>query len=190
MASKVEICKVALARVAGDISIVSLNDGTAESKLCSILYPTTVDSVIIAGSWASCVRRAKLARLAEAPAFGYLYKYQLPTDPLCLKVLDLNGYYPDEDMYAIEGNTLLTDAETCSIRYLARLTDPEAFGPYLTQAIISKLTADLAYNITGKSSVAERAYMKYEKEKENWLGQDGQQGSNQRTYAQELIQVR
>jgi len=76
------------------------------------------------------------------------------------------------------------------VKYIGRLTDTQAYGPFLTQAIITRLTAELAYPITGQASVADRWFQQYERDVQKGLANDGQQGSNELTVSPDLTDVR
>ena len=79
MASKVEICNLALQNV-GANSITSLVEGTAEANECSLRYDTARLALLNMHIWNFAVKRAQLARLTATPEFNYNYKFQLPTD--------------------------------------------------------------------------------------------------------------
>lgn len=189
MASKVQICNMALARL-GASRITALTDNTAEAKLCNLLYTDIADLVMVEGSWASTIKRASLNLTSNTPSFGYTSEFQLPTDPFCLKVLSVNDITPGDEDYRIEGDKLLANISTMKIRYIGRITDTQSYGPFLTQAVITRLTAELAYPITGQASVAERWFQQYELDVRKGLAQDGQQGSNEYVYSTDLTDVR
>jgi uncharacterized protein YqgV (UPF0045/DUF77 family) len=101
-----------------------------------------------------------LARSSTAPLWGYDYQYALPSD--CLKVLELEEHNDDTTVeYSIEGRMLLTNAETCTILYVSRVTDPNEMDAMLRDVISSKMAADMAYNLTGNATLVETAYKLY-----------------------------
>lgn len=179
MASKVDICNMALSKLPANRVTSLTSETTQEARLCNIFYDSIVDEVIADGVYSTTIRRATLAQLADAPEFEYAYQYQLPTDPFCLKVLTIDECYHGSYKWAIEGDKLLTDLDSVSIRYCARLTDSGSFGPQLTKSIVYRLASELAFPLTGKSDLAERLYSIYEKVHEAGQNSDGQQGSNE-----------
>lgn len=189
MASKVQICNIALARL-GASRITSLTDNTAEAKLCNLLFNDIADLVMVEGSWSTTIRRASLNLTSNTPAFGYTSEFQLPTNPFCLKLLSINDVTPGDEDYRIEGDKLLANITSMKVRYIARITDTQSYGPFLTQAIISRLTAELAYSITGQANAAERWMQQYELDVRKGLANDGQQGSNEQTVSPDLLNVR
>ena len=151
MASQVEICNMALLQL-GAARINSISDNSDEARLCSAFYNQTVDLVSVDGKWPTTITRQDLSQTDNTPEFDFTYEYQLPTVPFCLSVVSIDG----DVEYVIEGDKLLTDESTASIKYIARLTNPQAYGPHLTQAIVNKLTATLAYPISAQVGVQDR----------------------------------
>lgn len=175
MASEVEICNVALSRL-GASRITSLTEGTSEAKLCNTVFDDVVEEVMNEGAWTTLIRRADLNRLTVAPEFEYSYQFQLPTDPKILRIISTNDDYSP---YSIEGDKLLTDNSSVKIKYIARITDTNEFGPNLQRAVLSRLTAELCYPITGSKDMSEQLYNKYLSDLSSALSADGQQGSVQ-----------
>ena len=86
MPSATDICNRALSRV-GEARITSLTDDSKQARACNGAYTHIRDEVFRAHPWNSVITRAKLAKLADAPAFGYDAHYQLPAD--CLRVVEV-----------------------------------------------------------------------------------------------------
>lgn len=182
MASQVEIINMALLRI-GSQRITSINDQTSSGQQVKAIYDLCVDFVINTYNWNSCKRRATLNRLVDAPAFEWSYQYQLPTNPKLLKVLEIYVSSGVEPAYAIEGDKLLTNASSVNLKYLAKLTNSEDFGQYLTETIISRLAYELAYSQTGSASVKERLQQEYLMTLQNNSTLDSQQDYNDITYS-------
>lgn len=189
MASKAEICNLALVRL-GANTITSLTDGTQTANLCNTVFDTLADEVMMEGPWTSTIRRADLNQLTTTPAFEYSYQYQLPTDPFCLKVLNVYSLSPSEEDYVIEDDKLLSDESSISIRYIGRLTDTGDWDPYLTRAFIARLASELAYPLTGKSDKAAFELERYRLFLAEGLAINNQQGTIQVMDSADLITVR
>jgi len=189
MSSKVQICNLALVRLAGN-RITSLTDDTATAKLCNLLYDDIVEEVTMEGAWTTAVTRAELSQTSNTPTYEFNNEYQLPTNPKFLKILEVNEGEPGSTVYRIEGDKLLTDETTMKIKYIGRIDDPQSYGIQLRRAIITRLTAELAYSVTGQQSVTEVWFRQYKREVALGLANDGQQGSNQFTRASTLHDVR
>jgi hypothetical protein len=188
MASKVQICNMALSRL-GARSIVSLDEGTNEANLCNTLFDDIAERVMVQGSWTTTIKRVGLPRTVNTPSFGYGYEYQLPVDPKCLKVLNVNDSSIRTD-YRIEGDKLLCDDDTVKIRYIAKLTNTSDYGPLLTEAIELLLASYLAYPLTGNGAMADRMKAEYSEILMNNLAVDNQQGSKDMMISDDLTWVR
>lgn len=189
MASKVQICNMALSRL-GASTITSLTDNTSEAKLCNTFFDDLADRVMIQGSWTSTVQRASLARTTNTPSFGFTYEFQLPVDPKCLKVLNIYEDAPGSVDYRIEGDKLLSDSSTVKIRYIAQLTDTEDYDPLLTEAVEVLLASYLALPLAGDKGLADRLKREYFEMVGHNLAIDGQQGSKELVVATDLTEIR
>lgn len=189
MASKVEICNNALSKIGVD-PITSLTEGTTFASRCNTIYEHIAREVMSEGSWTSTIRRASLAQTTNTPEYDYSYEYQLPTDPECLRVLDVyeseNGWYD----YAIEGDKLLSDRSSIKIRYIAYLDESGDYDVDLQKAIQYRLAAELAYTITGDRFISRELLAVYEDMKAQALAANGAQGSPEYTSSSDLEDVR
>lgn len=189
MASVIDICNQALTRVGAE-RIVSLNDGTPEAILCNLLFDTLVDETISEGQWSSAVFRIALNKTINTPVFDFDFEYQLPTNPKVLNVLSINETRAGDKEYTIEGDKLLSDESSVSIKFIGRIDNTELFGPYLTRAIVSRLAHELAFPLTSNRALAESLYRRYEIDMETGLVKDNQQGSSVELIAHDLLDVR
>ncbi len=183
---------MALARLGSGAStrIVALTDNTLAANTCNMLFDTLADRAMMQGAWTSTIRRVELALLVDTPAFGYAYQFQLPVDPFCLKVLGLDEAAPNSTDFRVEGDKLLANFNTMSIRYIGRLTDPEDFDPMLTEAVETLLASHLALIISGDKNVAMELKKEYLELVNHNLGLNNQQGSTARIESNDLIEVR
>ncbi len=85
MSSKVSICNSALSKLGAD-RITALTDNTKSAKEVSAIYDDVADNIMALG-WSSTKRRTTLAQSSVAPTWGYTYRYALPTDPKCMKMV-------------------------------------------------------------------------------------------------------
>lgn len=178
MASKVSICNQALSLL-GANHIVSLSDGTTEANMCDALFDDVRDSVLRAHPWNCAVGRVSLNKLTSTPAYGYTAEYTLPTDPYCLRVLDVN----DEEItggisWKVEGRKLLASVDTIKIRYIQRLTDPGQFDPLLVSAIAARLAAEMSYAIVQSNTVTQGLWQLYNVKIEEAKAYDSLEGTS------------
>jgi hypothetical protein len=189
MSSKVQLCNLALARL-GAARITSLSDNTNEAKLCNLMFDDIAEEVMSEGAWSSTVSRASLALTANTPAYGYTYEFQLPTDPFCLRVLEINDLTSGDYDYRIEGDKLLANINTMKIRYIGRITDTQSYDPMLKRAVVSRLAAELAYPITGNLQTSKAMQELYQFHIADGLAVDGTQGSVEDVFRSDDVDVR
>jgi hypothetical protein len=154
--STVSICNRALDLLGAD-PITSLEDGSKAANLCQRNFEPSADSVLRLYPWNAALRRARLPALAEAPAWGYRYQYQLPQGPepaLCLRLIEVDNGTD----YRVEGRRILADyAAPLNILYIGRIIDSANYEPLLAEAVAAKLAVHLAGNLTESASRIEAA---------------------------------
>ena len=174
--SVVSICNRALDLLGAD-PITSLEDGSKSANLCLRNFESIRDAVLRSYPWNSAMRRARLAALAESPAWGFLYQFPLPTGPdpaRCLRVYRVDGC----DDYRVEGRRLLTDAPPpLDIHYIGEISDPADFDPLLSDAIAARLAVYLAANITESASRIEAMRANYRDALAQARSADSQEGT-------------
>lgn len=163
--SKTRICNMAIVLLGGAWEQETLqsydDDTTKAARLCRIMYPQTVDEVLRGHPWnCALVRKDLGAALSDTPAFGYDYQYQLPTNPHCLRVLQMEDL---EDEWRREGDKLLTDETDVKILYIKRITDATEFEPLLVEAIYTKLASKLAVSLASDEPLSKRLLEQYYK---------------------------
>jgi hypothetical protein len=155
MASKVQICNLALSKI-GASNIIALDNETKEGRQCSYLFDLMRDAVLTSYPWNFALKRAELAQLSEVPDFEFYYQYQLPSD--CLRVVDI---YDSGSDYVIEGDRLLTDDDEVNIKYIARIADTTLYHPNFIEAFSLRLAADLAVAIANDKSLKATLLQEY-----------------------------
>ena len=166
MTSNVDICNSAL-NMLGSSIITSLTEDSKAARVCNQRYTFVRDATFRAHPWNCLIRRKKLAQDATTPVYKYAYRYPLPTNPYCLRVLtvsdDGNEERRDID-FKIEGNRyLLTDQSAIYIQYISRDEDPQQYDFLLIEAVSARLAADIAYALVGSSSLATTMFELYER---------------------------
>lgn len=203
MASKVKIANLALSRL-GVSQLTALTDNTIEAKQVNLMFEEVAKEVMTEGAFSSTIRRQALTQTSNTPAFGFAYEYQLPTDPKCLRVLNVSEVVQsgsasttilDRDLrgetdYRIEGDKLLANVSAIQIRYIAYLENSGEYDEQLKRVIVARLAADLAYPLTGSAGVADRMNRKYLQEFADAKSVDGQNGSAPEITSTDLTEIR
>jgi len=200
MTSTVDIANYALNMI-GASNISSFDENSKAGRLVNQRYAGARDAVFRSHPWNCLIRRAALAQETETPAFGYTYQYALPTEPYCLRVLEFsNGSmsYPQDNMtsnsggpvFVIEGRKLLTDEGSAQIKYVARVTDPQEYDASLVEALSARLATEIAYAITGSTTVVQLVTAIYDEKMREARFVDATEGAPQRIEASDFIESR
>lgn len=78
--------------------------------------------------------------VAILPSFGYSSQFQLPPD--YLRVLEP---FPSTVTYVVEGDRILCDESTLSIKYIYNATDPSKYPPQFAEVVAYELAKELCY---------------------------------------------
>ena len=150
MPSSVDICNIALTLLGAE-RIMALDEASERAALCKLVYPEVRDNVLRCARWGSATFQAELALSSMSPIYGYTYRYVLPTDPLCLRVWEVEGGEP----FRRVGRELETDVAGAKITYTAQITDMNVLDPSLRGAIARAVAAHLAFRLTGQSELVD-----------------------------------
>lgn len=140
--SAVAICSNALLLL-GQGSINSFDEDS--TGLCANLWDTVRTATLRLGTWSCARKRVSLPALATAPAFGWTYQHQLPSD--LLRVVSV-GEWDESHEYEIEDGKLLSDESPILLRYVYDNTTVQTWDALLTEAATLHMAALMAYPIT------------------------------------------
>lgn len=168
MASQVDIANRALSKL-GEARIISLNDDTKNAREIKSAFDIVRDAELRAHRWHFTKRRITIPALSTAPAFGWDYQYQLPSD--FLQVIQVGYYDPIVDMsdyrtsgtreWEIEADAvLLSNFEApLPLRYVARVEDTTRYDATFIEVLACRLAIEvceaLTQSNTKKQSAAE-----------------------------------
>lgn len=156
MTSEVAICNAALAKVSNN-RISSLTEGSSAGDLCNEMYGRIRDRLLRRHIWNFNKRRAKLARLAEPPEFGWAHAHALPADWLRNVSVhaDASGRAGTQS-YQVEGRRILSDHADLWLVYGARVTDPNQFDESFRAALAYALAVELAVPLAKSATLRDR----------------------------------
>lgn len=141
----VTICNQALTRL-GCATIGLLTEDTEEGRACNAIYEESLDELIEEFPWSCAVQRVQLTPLAAAPEFDWVYQYQLPTDPKCLQVLEVNGLRTG---YEVVGDRLMSADAKVNLKYLGKVTDETKLSVLQVRALSCLIASKIAYRLVG-----------------------------------------
>lgn len=163
MTSEVAICNAALAKVSNN-RVTSLTEGSTAGDLCNEMYERVRDRLLRRHIWNFNKKRVKLARLSEAPGFGWSYAYQLPSDWVRNIALyaDAGAQSPTHG-YETEGRRILSDHADLWLIYGARITDPNEFDDMFREALAYALAVELAVPLAKSATLRDRMAEAFER---------------------------
>lgn len=193
MASDVAICNTALNRL-GANTITSFTENSKEARLCNAEYQGIKDQLLRAHPWNCAISRAELAQDSIPPSFGFTYQYTLPTDPYCLRVLQMETEVIN---FKVEGRKLLTNESTAKIMYIGRVQDSEEFDALFIDTLSARIAFEFSFNITGSRTLQTDLFSLYSEKLALARSFDAQesgifynQGNGDRIIADEFINRR
>lgn len=157
--SKISLINDALTHLGAD-RITSLLDGTTEAAVMSQIYDSATDAVMRAFPWNCLINRTQLVASTTTPTYRYDYSYPLPTDPYCLRVLEMEET-TSIDQWKIEGRSILTDASPCKIRYVGRPAGVGDIDGLLASTISARLAADASYALIQSNTAQQQMWGLY-----------------------------
>ncbi len=158
--SKTIIINKALALI-GAKQISDITDGTNTANLVASIYETSLKSVLSECKWNFATKRVSLPTNSTASLdyydVGEGVIYDRPTD--IVTIYDSN---PPAARWREEGDYIISDSSGLGLRYVYFLEDTTKFPIYFIEALVDKLSADLAYQVVNSASLAEQFIRKYE----------------------------
>ena len=175
--SEVAICNLALQDLGRGLMITALDENSQAARACRLRYPFARDACLRAYDWNFAAARASLPALAEAPAFGFAYAYQLPPD--CLFVREVEG--DDACAWTVERGRLLTDlGAPLNVTYTRAETNPASFDALFADTLAARIAADVAVSLTESTGKAQALWQVYQSKLAEARRRDAQEGACER----------
>ncbi|HDG7970536.1 TPA: hypothetical protein ACQ8NQ_002984 [Klebsiella pneumoniae] len=173
MASVINICNIALARIGNSRTINSLTEKTKEAYTCNLFYESMRDAVLADNDWNFAMSRVVLADLG-APAPGWLFRYQYPTD--CARIAAIlpkwfTGSHivlQDKPVFEVgsnedgTGRVIHTNESQAVLLYVKSITDPTMFDALFADALSWRMAAEIAMPIAANASLGQQAMANYQ----------------------------
>lgn len=166
MATSVDICNMALAYLGDRATVTSIEppEGSSQADHCARFYPLAKRQILAEHPWSFAVKRAKLARLAQAPE-GARYAFTLPLDSV--RVISIHDTLSDFELhdYTLEsdqGYVIVTCDRDDIYAVYVTASVPEAmfsasFADALAHLLASKLAGAVMPGTTGIKLAQEEA---------------------------------
>lgn len=159
MPSEVDVINVGLRHVGASV-IVSLTDGSDNANVAGSIYEHVRDDLLASHPWNFATKRVKLAQSATAPAFEFDYAYPLPSDWLRTISVHDNDAGHGTVLYRSEliggQRAIVASSSDIYLRYVARVTDPNAMTPDFLNALSRVLARDFSIPIASSNTLFEQ----------------------------------
>lgn len=180
MPSQVEICNLALGKLAQDITIAAMSDRSKEARVFSRLWEPMRDLVLADRPWPWAVKVQRLAVAAEPAYPGWEIRYARPSDCItALAVTDDAGlragrrlslwcepYYRQqhgvafEQVYGDQDTSLMCDLPEAWLVYVSRVANTDRYPPHFVEALACKLAEEGAPTVIGGNGFSNKSGLK------------------------------
>tara|TARA_R110002153_G_scaffold230883_2_gene384143 strand:+ start:1141 stop:3990 length:2850 start_codon:yes stop_codon:yes gene_type:complete len=152
--TKTEIANIALAKFReGRITTIeSTTDPVA--VVMNDQYDHALELLLEEHRWNFAAKRVALTKLSTAPPFGWDNQYALPADLIRLKDVNGEDVEASSRLFELEANNLLTNDDTVTITYVAKITDTNLYSPSFVEALSFKLASITCGRLTGDTELA------------------------------------
>jgi hypothetical protein len=160
MPSDIEICNIALSRVAQTQPIVSFTEKSKAAELCSVCYP------------AGC------------------HKFREIVIPGQRRPLSSDQQIPFSIGYDVGGKVIHTDQEAAQGRFTFKVEDSTFFDPLFVDALAWRLGMDLALPLSSKPDLQQYCQQQYEMAKTRAQGSAFEESQDDPEPESEFVTVR
>lgn len=173
MASKVDICNLALSHIAQGPKITSISppDATVHAEQLAQFYPLARDIALEMHAWKFATARKVLTPIvlpAAVTQWAFAYQYpNLVIRPLALLMPEANDDVTGSRPFTVEldadtgAQILLTNVEGAVLKFIRLQDDPVKYTPLFVNALSHLLASFIAGPITKKPSVVESQFKLY-----------------------------
>ena len=128
------------------------------SKVANQIYARARDAVLRMHTWGFATYRATLS-LAGAVSQGAGNRFTLPSNPYCLRVVDM---FDTAAEWRIEGRELIAPDTTAKIRFIARETDTTKYDAIFTEVFVYYLAARMAFALTRDANLVKLKWEQFQ----------------------------
>ena len=166
MASRVDVCNLALLKLGSGSKITSLTDNSIAARALNTCYDMVRKAELRANYWSFALKRTTLPAGATVPAWGYKMAFPLPAD--FLRIVQVNQFYltpalldyntADASAFSIEVNSDGAKSILCdynaplSIRYVFDVMDEVSFDALFNMSMAARLAYETCEQITNSNT--------------------------------------
>ena len=153
--SETEICNQAIMKVGAKPLIALRTEDSENARVCNTFFDSVRDAVLRSHPWNCAIHRKTITALSATPDSDWDHQYQLPTNPWCLRILQVGTIEDQPTRWNVEGRRLLTNENSPSIVYVKRITDTNEFDALLIDAFVLKLALKIAMPLTSNQKIVD-----------------------------------
>lgn len=165
---KVRIANMALGYVGERSTIESFDENSQPARVCKLWYDPARLATLESFNWSFARRRVALAlHAADAPTYGFKYRYQLPSDCVAPREIENPlGYDADAVPFETEGASdgtmsLLTDQEQATLIYTSNLEAVSLYSMHFCIMCALQLGIFINPPLTGKAAISTRLQQQF-----------------------------
>lgn len=164
MPSETDIANMALLGVGAKPKIAKLTEDSDNARLAIQFYGPVRDAVLRSHIWNCAIERpsSSLTSLATGPDTDYNYYFQLPTNPYCLRLLQVGTLDEQPTQWKVEGRKFLYNESSAKVVYIKRIVDTNEFDPLLIDVIVNRLQIKFAPSLANKRDIVRDLIDEYE----------------------------
>jgi hypothetical protein len=147
-----ELFNLALGMIGHDRTISALPSTSTEAVRCNTFYESARRAVFALKEWRWLAQDATITTSTTRNSDGVTYVHAKPSG--LLRVLDVTSASGTPLIFDVVGASILTDAPTVILRYIADSTDPSAWPPIICDAVAAELAARICLPMTGNAKMA------------------------------------
>lgn len=159
MASQLDIYNGSLVKLAKAPTLTDAATAARQSTFGQALaaaWPIVMPEQLRRYKWNFASARAQVPADTSTPTFGWTGAFQMPADPPCYRVWDVNyckGKPPVP--FVVEGKLILcNEPAPLNVRYIAKIFDVTLFDAQFARVLTLELAAYCCVAITGSSDLA------------------------------------
>ena len=173
MASKIEICNMALSGLGAKSSVASIepvSGGTYESEYarqCALHYDQALRRALAEAPWRFASKRESLAQIADTAAVPSDWTYAFAYPSNCMRINRIvkapRGSKPHayETAYWNDQRIILCDLEEGVLNYVFYHTNTGQYPAHFVDTLVAALQAHLAMPLTRKLDIQEKMEKRY-----------------------------
>jgi len=152
MASKIEICNIALGKC-GAKSIRSFDEDNKLARACESAYDIHREALLTNYDWSFSLSYAQLAQLDETGTDVMPYVLALPSD--CVRPREVHPFSPTISWMRV-GKKIISNTESLTLIYSSNVTDTSVFPAYFVLALAGQIADQIAILITQDTKILDK----------------------------------